>query len=247
MRLAVIADIHGNLPALEAVLRHVADQAPDAIVNLGDCVTGPLWPRATMDLLETLSIPTVRGNHDRWLEESPPAGVTRSIAFARAELSPAQRSGLASLPATLTVDDGILAVHGTPHSDTAYLLEEAWEGRLALAPAARLQQRLLGVSATLVLCGHSHLQHLAAVPGGPLVLNPGSVGCPRSADNPAEPAPEAGSPHARYAVATRGASGWRIELHALDYEWSHVAEQAIRRDRVDWALGFLGGSHGATP
>ena len=57
MRLAVIADIHGNLPALEAVLADIERRGADRIVNLGDCVSGPLWPRETMDLLDTLGLP----------------------------------------------------------------------------------------------------------------------------------------------------------------------------------------------
>ena len=66
-RLAVISDIHGNIRALEAVLADIETRGADAIVNLGDCVTGPLWPRETLDLLKSLSLITVRGNHDRLL------------------------------------------------------------------------------------------------------------------------------------------------------------------------------------
>jgi putative phosphoesterase len=243
MRLAIISDIHGNLLALEAAMAHIAARAPDAIVNLGDCATSPLWPRETVDLLDSLAIPTVRGNHDRWLDEPPPDSPTPSIEFTRSQLSDSQRKALANLPSQLQVDTGILAVHGTPASDTAYLLEDAVDGRLALAAPTRVEQRLAGARDGLVLCGHSHLQHLAATPGGPLVLNPGSIGCPRSADYSGTLAPEAGSPHARYAIATRGPAGWSVELFALEYNWSRVAEQAIRRGRADWALGFLGESH----
>lgn len=65
MRLAVIADVHGNLIALETVLADIARRGSDLIVNLGDCVTSPLWPRETYELLEDRAMPTVRGNHDR--------------------------------------------------------------------------------------------------------------------------------------------------------------------------------------
>lgn len=68
-RLALISDIHGNIRALEAVLADVKTRGADAIVNLGDCVTSPLWPRETCDLPESLSLSTVRGNHDRALAE----------------------------------------------------------------------------------------------------------------------------------------------------------------------------------
>jgi predicted phosphodiesterase len=67
MRLAIISDIHGNLVALEAVLADLRARSPDVTINLGDCVTSPLWPRETFELLATLDLPTVRGNHDRWI------------------------------------------------------------------------------------------------------------------------------------------------------------------------------------
>ncbi len=71
MRLAVLADVHGNLDALHAVLDDLKTQSPDLTVNLGDCLSGPLWPAETADLLIGLGWPTVRGNHDRWLIAPP--------------------------------------------------------------------------------------------------------------------------------------------------------------------------------
>ena len=67
MRIAVIADIHGNLPALEAVLIDIARRHVDRTINLGDCVSGPLWPREVCDLLMASDDPIIRGNHDRWV------------------------------------------------------------------------------------------------------------------------------------------------------------------------------------
>jgi predicted phosphodiesterase len=240
MRLAVISDVHGNLPALEAVLADLGERSVDAIVNLGDCVTSPLWPRETLELLDTLAVPTVRGNHDRWIAQPEAAPGSATIEFARNALSITQRTALGALPATIALDDGILALHGTPTSDADYLLEEKVDGRLAFVTAATLATRLGNVAAGLVLCGHSHQQHLAADGAGRLVLNPGSVGCPRYADNADRLVNEAGSPHARYAIATRRGLRWSVEMYALEYEWSAVAAQAERNGRPDWARGFLG-------
>jgi predicted phosphodiesterase len=64
MRLAVISDVHGNLPALEAVVADIKKRQVDSTVNLGDCVTSPLWPKETFEALQSLGLPTVRGNHD---------------------------------------------------------------------------------------------------------------------------------------------------------------------------------------
>ena len=63
---------------------------------------------------------------------------------------------------------------------------------------------------------------------------------PRYADNEDRLMNEAGSPHARYAVATRGAAGWGVELIAVAYDWSEVVAQADRNGRADWGRGFLG-------
>jgi predicted phosphodiesterase len=238
MRLAIISDVHGNLAALEAVLADIRRHTPDAIVNLGDCVTSPLWPRETLDLLETLDLPTVRGNHDRWIATAPDEKLSPSERYTRDALTPAQRTALGALPATLRIDDGILAVHGTPESDTEYLLEEKVDGRLALVTARALAARLGETAAGLVLCGHSHHQHMAAAAGDRVVVNPGSVGCPRHAGNDDPSIAEAGSPHARYALATRRGSRWRIELHALDYDWSAVARRARDNGRPDWEAVF---------
>jgi predicted phosphodiesterase len=243
MRLAILSDIHGNLAALEAVLAHLRQHAPDLVVNLGDCATGPLWPRETCDALDALALPTVRGNHDRWIARPPGPGDTPSVVFTRAALREERRAALGDLPPSLDPVEGVLAVHGTPDSDTAYLLEDAIDGRLALAAASEVSRRLEGQVADLVLCGHSHTSHVVAV-GGRLVVNPGSVGCPRHADNADYRAAEPGSPHARYALATRRGRAWTVELVALAYDWSVVAERAQANGRADFAHAFLAGASG---
>ena len=101
MRIAVIADIHGNILALEAVLADLARRGgADHVVNLGDCVSGPLWPRETMERLEGLAWPTVRGNHDRRVADDPLDAMGPSDRFAHDRLTAAQRDWLAALPIT---------------------------------------------------------------------------------------------------------------------------------------------------
>jgi predicted phosphodiesterase len=240
MRLAILSDIHGNLAALEAVLADLRTRAPDAVVNLGDCVSSPLWPRETFELLATLRYPTVRGNHDRWVAELPPERVTRTVTFTHDALTAAQRVELGALPGTLALEPGILAVHGRPDNDSEYLLEDAVDGRLRHVTGAELARRLGSVTAGLVLCGHSHFPYVALAPGDRLVVNPGSIGCPRYADNADPFAAEINSPHARYALATRRGGRWSVELIAREYDWSVVAQRARANGRPDWAAGFLG-------
>lgn len=72
-------------------------------------------------------------------------------------------------------------------------------------------------------------------------MNPGSVGCPRHVDNEDWRRAESGSPHARYAVATRRQGRWSVELFVLDYDWGQVAARATENGRSDWAEVFLCG------
>lgn len=243
MRLAVIADIHGNVAALEAVLADVKTRGADRIVNLGDCASGPLWPRETMDLLGAMGLATVRGNHDRWIAETPRERMYVSDAFAFDRLSPAQIAILGSLPARVDLGDGIVAVHGTPEDDNRYLLEDVVNGALALAKPAAIAERLGAISAAVVLCGHSHQPRVAYGPGGQLIVNPGSVGCPGYAD-PTPPSPhvsETGSPHARYALLVREGGCWRVDLIAIAYDWNAASARAAANDRPEWARALASG------
>lgn len=244
MRLAVISDIHGNLAALEAVLADIKARGVDRIVNLGDCVTSPLWPKETFEALQALSLPTVRGNHDRWIEEFPDDKLSPAGLFARNALTAEQRRALHSLPTQLRLDNGILACHGTPENDTTCLLEESLDdGRFVPARRDVLEARLASEpAARVVLCGHSHRQAVVQGPGDRLVLNPGSVGCPVFADLPIAARLEHRSPHARYAILAKRNKRWQVELLALEYDWDAASARALANNRPDWAQAMLTGS-----
>ena len=164
MRIAVLADIHGNVLALEAVLSDLATRKPDLVVDLGDCVSGPLWPRETMDRLSELNFPTVRGNHDRQVATLPPDEMGPSDRFAFDQLSKEHRARLGSLPFRLHVAPGILAFHAAPSSDAVYLTEEVDGARLVRSHPDAIAKRLGAVDAKLVLCGHSHQARVVQIP-----------------------------------------------------------------------------------
>ena len=102
MRIAIIADIHGNLPALEAVSAPTSKGAGiDRTINLGACVSGPLWPREVCDLLMASSSLVIRGNHDRWVSGPDPASMGPSDRYARLHLDADPRQGLGALPTSV--------------------------------------------------------------------------------------------------------------------------------------------------
>ena len=239
MRFAVLSDVHGNVAALRRVVSHLDRQAVDGVINLGDCVSAPLWPKETWEALKELRAHTVRGNHDRWLADDDRVAQSPTIQFTHGALSSDDRAALTALPTTLRIAGEIVAMHGTPDSDTDYLLEDAIDDRLCLATSAAVNDRLHSVSgARVALCGHSHQQNAVWAGDRRLVVNPGSVGCPRYAGNPSPRSNEAGSPHARYAVVTRRNAVWSAELFVLAYDWAPVVERARSVGRPDWADAF---------
>lgn len=243
MRLAVLSDIHGNLPALEAVRADAARAGATAFVNLGDIASGPLWPADTLDALMREAWPTLAGNHERQVLAGAAGTMRLSDTDRRtlAALSPAHLAWLATLPASLRLDDDLMLCHGTPHSDLHYLLETvdplASDG-LRAATDAEVSDRLGAMSpaVTLQLCGHSHLPRDRALPGGLRVVNPGSVGLPAyDDDHPHAHRVQTGSPHARYALVERGPAGWQVSLCAVAYDHEAAARRAQAAGRGDWA------------
>lgn len=219
--------------ALEAVLNDLRTQAPDLVVNLGDLFTGPFDPAGSADVQIALGCPTLAGNHERNLLEGD--DTSSSVAFARLRLSAAHLSWIKSLPKTLPLADGdVFACHGSPAGgDLDYLLEDVVSGRPVLMVEDAIRSKLDGIGgATLVLCGHTHMPRVVQL-GTVLVVNPGSVGMPAYADeHPVPHAMESGSPHARYALATRESSGlWSVELRAIAYDWNQAAQQAHANGR----------------
>ncbi len=242
MRIAIIADIHGNSLALDAVVRDLTQRSPDLTINLGDCVSGPLWPTETAARLQDLGWPAVRGNHDRLVAETPRTLMGASDAFAFDRLAADQRKSLGTLPERWAHASGVLAFHGTPSSDVTYLLEDVMDGRLTLSGPKAITQRLAGAQAPLLLCGHSHLPRVVHDASGSIIVNPGSVGCPGYIDDaPPRHISEAGSPHARYAIATRRDKGWIIDLIAVEYDWISAAKRAEENVSPVWAKALATG------
>jgi putative phosphoesterase len=241
MRIAVIADVHGNLRALEAVRADLARHSPDVVVNLGDHVSGPLQAAATADVLMGAQYVTIRGNHDRQLMDRSPADMGLSDRAAQAQLNSAHLDWLASLPATQVLDEDVLLCHGSPSDDLQYLLEDVEGDGVRLASPARIQERLGTTRGALILCGHTHIPRIVSLPGGVWVVNPGSVGLQAYDDTSPAHYVETGSPYARYAVIDWEHKRPRVDFLALEYDWASASKEAAQANRPDWARALATG------
>jgi putative phosphoesterase len=182
MRVAAIYDIHGNLPALEAVLEEIRQAEVDRIVVGGDVLPGPM-PRETLECLLGLDIPVqfIHGNGDREVlahgagieAGALPEPVREVLRWTARQLDPEHERWLASWPATLRIEIGglgeVLFCHATPRNDTEIFTR--------ITPEESLLPVFEGLGVSLVLCGHTHMQFDRTI-GGVRVVNAGSVGMP---------------------------------------------------------------------
>ncbi len=242
MRIAVIADIHGNDLALEAVLADIAAHGIGDVVNLGDYLSGPLNAARTADILMERTFPSICGNHDRWLTTRAPADMNSWDRFSHADLAPRHLDWLRSLPPTLVYREDILLCHGTPASDTTYWLEDLTaEGVLHMSSRKRIEELAGDQDFPVILCGHTHIPRAVRLADGRLIVNPGSVGCPGyDDDEPVFHKVETGSPDASYAVLEktgreRAGTAWTVNFHRVRYDNLAMAKLAAERGHAEWA------------
>lgn len=182
MRVAAIYDIHGNLPALQAVLHEIAQSGVDLVMVGGDVVAGPM-PRETLACLLSLALPVqfIQGNADREVvaqmagndTSTLPDHVRAIVRWVAQQLHPDHAQALAGWPATFQAQvSGVgqaLFCHATPQNDTDVFTR--------LTPEERLLPVFADLTVPLVVCGHTHMQFDRTI-GGVRVVNAGSVGMP---------------------------------------------------------------------
>lgn len=228
--IAVLSDIHGVLPALEAVLAEPAVRNADRVVLAGDLAAGPL-PAATLDLLGTLGERAVwiSGNADRELVQyrrGEVEDIPDPIApWAARELRPDQIELLAGLPAGAELTVGglgrVLFCHATPRDDEEVVLVDSRPARWAEV----LAEVSPGVAA--VVCGHTHMPYVRLT-HGLLAVNPGSVGMPY------------GRSGAHWALLGPGdAVSLRRTRYDLDAACARIAAESGFPDAAEWAAEYL--------
>lgn len=217
MRIAALYDIHGNVPALDAVLREVREAGVDRLVIGGDILPGPM-PRETIARLQQLELPVefLRGNCELALLQqmggaeptAVPEAARPNIRWTAQHIDPEQRRWIESWPKTLrivspTLGD-VLFCHATPRDETEIFTRQT--------PEDRLRPVFDGLGASIVVCGHTHMQFDRRI-GGTRVINSGSVGMPF------------GAPGAFWTLL-----GEDIELRRTEYDREAAAGQLRESD-----------------
>jgi putative phosphoesterase len=227
MRIAALYDIHGNLPALEAVLADVHESAVDLIVVGGDIMPGPM-PREVLHVLLSLETPVefIMGNGDREVLSARSGSVSTAVPEAfrevmhwcAAELDQADAIRVAGWPATVTLEVAgigrVLFCHATPRSDTVIFTRLTPDDAVAALLESPDDEH-----ADLIVCGHTHMQFDRRV-GESRVVNAGSVGMPF------------GDPGACWLLLNPG-----VELRRTAYDLERAAER-IRDTRYPQGNAF---------
>lgn len=222
---AVLADIHGVLPALEAVLAEADVQSAETIVLAGDIASGP-QPVETLDVLTELGdrVVWVRGNADRELVEMARGQYDKEAPdavspWAAGQLRPDQVELLAGLPTTVTIGE-MLFCHATPRDDEEMVLVDS--------PISRWSEVFGGLPSAVrtVVCGHTHMPFARQVDRR-LVVNAGSVGMPYGAPGPS------------WALLT--ADGVQLRRTALDSAAAaeRIVAQSSYPGREEWVAEYL--------
>ncbi|MBE2266885.1 MAG: metallophosphoesterase family protein [Anaerolinea sp.] len=230
-RITIFGDIHGNLPALEAVFQDMEARGLTDLYCLGDLVGYGTFPNEVVNLIRQRGIPTLMGNYDQGVgNNSDDCGcayrtdVDRrrgelSIAWSNAHTSDENKTFLRDLPAHIPLQIGdlkVLLVHGSPRKVNEYLFEDRPDDTF---------ERIMDVAqADVLVCGHTHLPYHKMLPSGRHVINAGSVGKPKDRD-----------PRAGYITLTITGREVQVEFIRVAYAVERTA-QAIEATPEDGGM-----------
>jgi putative phosphoesterase len=228
MRIAFISDIHANLIALETVLADLRRERVDLTICLGDVVNLGARPREVLAAIKALNCPCILGNHDALMMDPRVANgqepwVLEVAAWTLDQLTSEDLAFLRSFQPTLqlTLDDevSLLCCHGSPRSFSDFLL--------ATTPEREVQWMLDGKQASVMACGHTHVQMMRQF-FGMLIVNAGSVGQPF--ETMPWPISQAGPhllPWAEYAILETGGCAVKVELRHLEVDVAAIKQVAL--------------------
>ncbi|WP_398478370.1 metallophosphoesterase family protein [Tardiphaga sp.] len=243
MRFAVLADVHGNYLALEAVLADIKAQGLTEIVNLGDMVSGPLDAHRTVEIMMGMNAVCVRGNHDRYVTDYTLEQMYPSDRLAHSQLTPPQMEWLRALPFSAIYRNEVYCVHATPDDDNTYWMEAVTpEGVVHMAAIESIEAKAAGIPQSLILCAHTHIARSVRLRDGRMIVNPGSVGGPGYRDiTPFPHVLEVGTPDACYAIIEKRGDRWDVTFRQVPYDHDAMAALARQNESMAWASALATG------
>jgi len=218
--MTVFGDIHGNLPALEAVFQDIEARQLTHLYCLGDLVGYGTFPNEVVTFIHERSIPTLMGNYDQGVgNNSDDCGCAYktdidrrrgelSIAWTNAHTTAEHKAFLRALPAQIALelsDLQVLLVHGSPRKVNEYLFEDR--------PDDYFERIMDSTNADVLVCGHTHLPYHKVLPSGRQVVNAGSVGKPKDHD-----------PRACYIVLTAVERQLKVDFIRVPYDIERIAQ-----------------------
>lgn len=226
MRIAILADIHGNLLALDAALDEVRRVGVDRLVIGGDVVVGSPDSLACWERVKSLNSPIIRGNHERYVYDldtprARPEWRTEQfgpVRYAAQQVGETNRRELAALPATYKFEDipELLFVHGSPRNDSDLVFPYTSD--------EELQTMFGGATEPWIIRGHNHYAGLKLL-GDRRIVTVGSVGLPLD-----------GTPAAQFTILEKRAGGWVIQHRCVPYD----LKTAVARFRASGYLDTAG-------
>ncbi|SRR5690606_22017927 len=233
--ITIFGDIHGNLPALDAVLRDIDARGLRDLFCLGDLVGYGTFPNEVVELIRARGIPTLMGNYDQGVGHSsddcgcayktPEARALgdRSIAWTNAHTSDENKAFLRALPAQIPAQVGdlrVVLVHGSPRKVNEYLYADR--------PDSSFERLLDLVEADVMVCGHTHLPYHKVLPSERHVINAGSVGKPKDGD-----------PRAGYVVLRARGRDLEVDFVRVAYEVERTAQAIEATEMPDEFAAML--------
>ena len=235
-KIAVLSDIHGNSWALNTVLSDIKSKGIKTIINLGDCLYGPLDPKGTFDLLSSNDILSISGNQDRIiLENLNIKSDMITLEYVKKNLDNDAIDWLKKLPFDFIYENYIYCCHGIPANDSVYLLESLQTDYVTVKGKEEIDDLSDNIKQKIIVCGHSHVPRIVET-NKRIVINPGSVGLPAYInDLPITHKMENFNSHARYSILTFTKKSVNIDQIAISYDYEEAARMAEKNKRNDWA------------
>jgi predicted phosphodiesterase len=219
-QITIFGDIHGNMPALQAVWVEMDRRGLERRFCLGDLVGYGVQPDEVVRFIRDHDVPTLMGNYDQGVGHSsndcgcayrtPEAQALgeRSIAWSNAHVSESNKAYLRNLPMTMTLmldKVRVTLVHGSPRRINEYLYEDR--------PESSIERLFNMIGADVIVCGHTHKPYDRALPGGRRLINAGSVGKPKDHD-----------PRAGFVILTVNGKDIQTEFVRVVYDVEQAAQ-----------------------